>query len=41
MNLRPEKLYSEEEGGGSVVEPSTRDREIAGSSLTRGTALCP
>ena len=41
MNSRPDKQYSEEEHGGSVVERLTRDRGIAGLSLTGGTALCP
>ena len=30
-----------EDGGGSVVVCLTRDREVAGSSLTGGTVLCP
>ena len=29
------------EKGGSVVERSTRDQGAAGSSLNRGTVLCP
>ena len=30
-----------EECGGSVVECSTQDRGVGGTSLTGGTALCP
>ena len=41
MNSRPDKQYSEEKRGGSVVECSTRDRGIVGSSLTGVTVLCP
>ena len=33
--------HQREEHGGSVVECLTPDREIGGSSLTRGTALFP
>ena len=30
-----------EECGGSVIECSAQDPGVAGSSLTRGTLLCP
>ena len=33
--------HQREERGGSLVLCLTRDRGDAGSSLTRGTALCP
>ena len=37
----PESFTPSEERGGSVVEFLTQDRGVAGSSLTRGTVLCP
>ena len=35
------KIVHLRESSGSDVECLTRDREVAGSSLTCGTALCP
>ena len=34
-------ICTSEECGGSVVKCLTRDRGVAGLSLTGGTALCP